>query len=168
MPPTLNIPLELIEHRYRDYLQSQLPAALDDVEAFWDAQADPLPLPDIAQWHTGDLSPGSVFLIIQKLPAVTIEAINLSPLSEMGTALVDKMVVTVYTRGSTPDKANKLTHRYAAAIAKVIIEGQPSGEGIKQVLQPSVDVSEIIDVDDANFLKAAKISVALRVTAVLG
>jgi hypothetical protein len=169
-PPTEHLfgRLEEIQHSYFTLLQAELPAALDRVEAFWLEKGDPLELPDVAQWYRGNITAGYLYTVIQKLPAVTVEATRIGPTGadETGVGLVD-LIVSAYTLGQTPEQADRLIHRYAAAVAAVIVDHRPAG--IKSVGKVSVVVGEAVDTRHRqNYLKDAQVSMTLRVGAFLG
>jgi hypothetical protein len=157
--------LEDLEYLYLSLLQDKLPAALDAVEAYWAARGDPLPLPDIRQWHTGNITPGYLSTIVQKLPALTVEATSLAPTPnrETAVALVDSLVLTVYVRGNTPQQTNKLAHRYAAALANVVAVEKP--QGVKGLGKLTMAVGESVDITRANYFKDAQVSVPLVIGA---
>ena len=163
--------LEQIEKQYIALLQAKLPAALDAEEAFWAAppaetglSADALALPDIRQWYSGNITDDALRAIIGKLPAVTVEAVNLNPASETVFSLIDPLIVRVFTRGGTPEEANKLNHRYASAIATVLSDDNNRPRGVKEALRISVEVAETLHPANAPFLKAARIVCQLRIS----
>lgn len=159
--------LEEIEDKYLVLLQAKLPQAIDEVEAFWAARGKPLALADIEYWDTGDIPDDAVQYVITGWPALTVETVSLGPTEERapGVALIDSLLVKVYTRGKTPREANLLTKRYATAVASVLSGG--GVVGIKGVAQLTIDVSPTFALKRPMFIKAARVSAPLRVGAKL-
>jgi hypothetical protein len=158
--------LEWVSRMYEDLLRTELPAALQSVQDTWAADGYPLDLPPIAQWHRGNIPDTALFAVLLTAPAITIEAISLQPTGETLIALVDSVVISVYTYGRSVDEAETLTQRYAQAIAAVVLTNTPRGKvGIHEVLPITVGVGETLDAARGAFLKRAAIRVPLRVGA---
>lgn len=155
--------LEQLQYVYRDLLQTNIRAALDEVEAFWEAEGDPLTLPDVAQWYTGNITEGFVRTIVKKWPAVTIEVTSVGPTQDRAplVGLVESLFVVVYTLGQTPEQADKLAHRYAAAVADLVANNKPAG--IKSTGPISLVVGEAEDFTRANYFKSSQVTCPLRI-----
>lgn len=161
------VQLEELENLYKALLQEKLPAALQTVQAYWTEKGDTLPLADIGEWHTGNIPDDVVLQIVRAWPALSIEATDLGPGAgdRMGVALVDSLLVKVYTTGETPAIANKMTHRYAVGVATVVAENKP--KGIKRVGALSISDTETFTTTRKGYLKASRISFTLDVGAIL-
>jgi hypothetical protein len=165
------VKLEQLQYDYRDLLKAHLPAALDDVEAYWQGKGDPLSLPDIGanSWYTGNFTEQFIGTVVQKLPAITVEATSLGPTPDKQTLIgeVNSLVVTIYAIGQKPGQADKLVHRYAAAIAAVIADRDNKPSGVKSVGAISMVVGETTDLPRANYFKDAQVTATLRIGAEL-
>lgn len=161
------VQLEELENKYIAFLQAHLPAALAEVASYWSAKGDPVPLPPIGEWHTGNIPDDAVLYVVRQWPALTVEATNLQPTAnnETGVGLVDSLLVKVYQHGDTPAIANKLTKRYAVAVASVLTPDKPNG--IKRVGSLSISDTETFTSTRKGYLKASRLSVTLTVGAIL-
>ena len=149
--------LEQLEYDYQALLQANIRAAQDLVEAYWQSKSDPLSLPDIAEWFTGNITDGFVRSMVKKWPTITIEVTAVGPTDRHGpmVGLVDSLYVTVYTLGSTPQKADKLAHRYAAAVADVIANNRVAG--VKSAGPISMLVGEAVGFQRVNYFKSSQV-----------
>lgn len=157
--------LEQVQRMYRLMLEANLPAALTSVQDYWTAEGAPAVLPPIAEWHSGNIPDESLLAVLQRLPAITVEAIAATPTADEIVLLVDSVVITVYTLGQSVDEADLLTHRYAQALAICVLEQRPAGNvvGIAEVLPISIGVGETFDAARGSFLKRAALRVPVRV-----
>jgi hypothetical protein len=159
--------LEVVERRYQALFQEKLPAALGEVEAFWLAEGSPLTLPNVAEWHRGNFTPGALARFVAKLPAVTVEATSLVPTDarDATVGVVDSLTATVFVRGASTEQVSDLIQRYTAALGYVIANHKP--RGIKAVERVHIEVGEALDFSGAPYVKAGMVTARLHVGAVL-
>lgn len=163
----VGISLEEVEVAYLDLLKEWMPAALVKVERKYQRQGDHLVLPKIEFWHGGNIPDDSLFDVVSKFPALTVEAINLTgtPEGSTGIGVVNPVLVRVYTTDKATAKSNTLTHRYGEAALMVVTQKKPLR--IKAREEVELNVAQTVGIEDGPFLKGVRLIVPVQIGAKL-
>lgn len=161
--PLLDLNLEDLQDDYRALLEEQLPGALDEVTAYYEAKGKPLALLPIAITKSGNVPIPVLSRVFQEWPALTVEAVSARPGEEDYTMAVD-LIVTVWVLEQDTEVVDSLAHRYAWAVASVVNESKP--HAVQELAAPpSIEVALTEVAEYAGYLKGAQISVPLKVSA---